>query len=141
LTRVVADSNIFVSAIRFGGRPAVFLQAAEDGLFVLVVSETILAEVGEVLSRKFEWSDDRVAVSLRRIRAITSVIAPDLALTACEDPDDDRILEAAVAGNAKYIVSGDKHLLRMGSFRGIEIVRVRDFWECLRREENSGPNA
>jgi len=48
-------------------------------------------------------------------------------LSACDDPDDDRILEAAVEGCADCIVSGDKHLLRMKTFQGIEILKVGEF--------------
>ena len=56
------------------------------------------------------------------------MVTPEFELTDCQDPDDNRILEAAVAGRADCIVSGDKrHLLRMGTFRGIEIVTASDF--------------
>ena len=42
-----------------------------------------------------------------------------------EDPDDDLVLECAVAGRVDTIVSGDRHLLTLASFRGISIMRVR----------------
>jgi predicted nucleic acid-binding protein len=71
--RVVADSNIFVSAILFGGKPAALLQAAEDGRCQLVVSEPILSEVAEVIARKFEWSEERVASRVARIRAAAEI--------------------------------------------------------------------
>jgi len=48
-------------------------------------------------------------------------------VTDCEDPDDNRILEAAVEGLADVIVSGDKHLLRMKSLRGVEILTIGEF--------------
>jgi uncharacterized protein len=127
LIRVVADSNIYVSALRFGGRPEEFLKAAENGRYVLVVSEPILSEVAEVFSRKFGWSEDQVAIGVGRIRAVAELTAPTVQLSACDDPDDNRILEAAVDGEADYILSGDKHLLRMKNFRGIEILPVSDF--------------
>jgi len=44
-----------------------------------------------------------------------------------EDPDDDRVLECAVAGKADYIVSGDRHLLKLGSFEDIQIATVRQY--------------
>ena len=43
------------------------------------------------------------------------------------DPDDDRVLECAVAGRADYIVSGDRHLLKLGSYDDIPILTVRQF--------------
>jgi putative PIN family toxin of toxin-antitoxin system len=137
--RVVADSNIFVSAMRFGGKPAEFVIAAESRRFTLVVSEQILLELADVFSRKFHWSEDRVASSLGRVRAIATVTSPSLKLSACVDPDDDRILEAAVDGRADFIVSGDKHLLRMKTFQGIEILKVGEFllWNAPERSEES----
>jgi uncharacterized protein len=128
LTRVVADSNIYIiSAMRFGGRPEEFLRAAEDGRFVLLVSEPILREVAEVFVRKFGWHEARVFGALQRIRAIAELTVPEVLISACVDPDDDRILEAAVAGRATHIVSGDKDLLRMNGFQDVEIVTVNDF--------------
>jgi uncharacterized protein len=58
---------------------------------------------------------------------VAEVVSPDFELTECQDPDDNRILEAAVAGHADVIVSGDKHLLRMNRFRGTQILTVDDF--------------
>lgn len=56
------------------------------------------------------------------------IVEPCFAITECADPDDNRILEAAVEGRADCIVTGDRrHLLRMKAFRGIEIITVNDF--------------
>lgn len=127
--RVVADSNIFVSALLFGGKPAELLRAAEDGRCVLVVSEQILSEVAEVFARKFRREENWVATALERIQATAELSVPTMQLLACADPDDNRILEAAVEGRADCIVSGDKHLLRMKVFRGIEILTPNEFLE------------
>ena len=127
MTRVVADSNIIVSALRFGGKPEKFLRAAEEGLYVLVLSDAILSETAEVLARKFGLTADRAASHLGRIRKSADLIVTNLTIAACVDPDDDRILEAAVASGATHIVTGDKHLLRMKTFRGIDILTVSDF--------------
>jgi predicted nucleic acid-binding protein len=58
---------------------------------------------------------------------MSELVSPDFVLMDCQDPDDNRILEAAVAGSADVIVTGDKHLLRMHPFRGIEILKVDAF--------------
>jgi predicted nucleic acid-binding protein len=58
---------------------------------------------------------------------MAEIVKPDIVLSDYEDPDDNRILEAAVAGRVACIVSGDRHLLRMKVFRGVEIVNVNDF--------------
>jgi hypothetical protein len=61
------------------------------------------------------------------IWVMADVVKPDIVLSDCEDPDDNRILEAAVAGGVECVVSGDRHLLRMKVFRGVEIVNVDEF--------------
>jgi putative PIN family toxin of toxin-antitoxin system len=131
--RVVADSNIFISTLQFGGKPAKFIRAAEEERLRLLASEPILLEIADVLSRKFNRSGDEIAASLAHIRSIADMVVPQFAIAACVDPDDDRILEAAVEGRADAIVTGDKHLLSMKSFRKIEICTVRDFLSALDR--------
>ena len=122
--RVVADSNIFVSALVFGGKPERFLRSAEAGDFRLVASEEILLEIADVLSRKFHRNADQVAASLARVRAASETVHPRFTVADCPDPDDNRVLEAAIEGRADLIVSGDKHLLNMNPFRGVEICTV-----------------
>jgi uncharacterized protein len=69
-----------------------------------------------------------VAEADHLIRAFAEVVQPTRRLAAVsEDPDDDRILECAVAAGAHVLVSGDQHLLRLGKFEGIVIVTVAAF--------------
>ncbi len=125
--RVVFDTNVFISGLTFGGKPAFVLQMAAKAECLLVTSEDILLEIEDVLLRKFLWSAGKVAAALVGIRAMAEVVEPGILLSDCEDPDDNRILEAAVAGRAVCIVSGDRHLLRMKVFRRIQIVTVNEF--------------
>jgi uncharacterized protein len=129
--RVVFDTNVFISGLNFGGKPAIALQMAANAECTLVTSDDILLEIQDVLLRKFLWSTKNVVATLAGIRELADVVRPDFTLTDCEDPDDNRILEAAVAGEVECIVSGDRHLLRMSMFRGIEIVNVNDFVDRL----------
>ncbi len=103
------------------------MQKMGPGRCILIVSEEILAELADVLLRKFIWPRATVELAIHRIRTIAEVVNPEFELTECTDPDDNRILEAAVEGAADCIVSGDKHLLRMKRFRGIEVLTVNDF--------------
>jgi uncharacterized protein len=48
-----------------------------------------------------------------------------------DDPDDDRVLECAIAGRADFIVSGDRHLLKLGSYDGVSILTVRNFLDRI----------
>ncbi len=95
---------------------AIVLQMAAKAECTLVTSEDILLEIADVLRRKFLWSTGNVAATLTGIRAMAEVVKPEIVLSDCEDPDDNRILEAAIAGRVACIVSGDRHLLRMKVF-------------------------
>ena len=125
--RVVLDTNVLVSGLRSDGGPRLALEMAEAGLYRLILSEAMLLELDDVLERKFDWSRRLRTNTLRGLRATAEMVEPNFVLTNCIDPDDNRILEAAVAGRSDCIVSGDKHLRRMGRFQGVEIVTVSDF--------------
>lgn len=125
--RIVLDTNIFISALIYRGRPEALLQMISLDIYSLTTSEEILQELESVLLRKFGWPGHRADAALRSIRRVAELVRPQVIVTDCEDPDDNRILEAAVAGSADVIVTGDKHLLRMHLFRGIEILKVDAF--------------
>jgi putative PIN family toxin of toxin-antitoxin system len=130
--RAVADTNVLISALVFGGLPETFLQLGLLGQFRLVTSSVLLDELDEKLRGKFEISSI-ISFSIREsLTSVALVVAPQVHLTVVkDDPDDDRVLECAVSGEAEFIVTGDRHLLRMGTFNGIEIVPVRDFMSSL----------
>lgn len=130
MMRVVADTNVFISALMFGGLPGRFLDLALRGRFTLVTSKALLDELNEKLREKFAVSE-RDALTIRaKLEGNASVVDPDFELNAVpDDPDDNRVLECAVAGRADFIVSGDRHLLRIGNYEGIAIVTVRQFLE------------
>jgi hypothetical protein len=129
--RVVADTNVFISALMFGGLPGVFLDLALRRRFTLVTSMALLDELDEKLRGKFAVSE-RDALAIRaKLEGNATLADPDFGLNAVpEDPDDNRVLECAVAGKADLIVSGDRHLLRIESYDGIAIVSVRQFLEA-----------
>ena len=96
----------------------------------LHASTFILDEVGRVLGEKFGWEEDRIGRAVVQVRRIAArVHEPEQSVEMIEDnPTDNRILECALAADAQTIVTGDKkHLLPLGSFRGISIVGLRDF--------------
>ncbi len=128
--RVVADTNVFISALMFGGLPGRFLDLALRRRFTLVTSKAILDELDEKLRGKFAVSESD-ALGIRAKLESSAVLAdPDFQLNAVpDDPDDNCVLECAVAGKADWIVSGDRHLLRIDSYDGIAIVTVRQFLE------------
>ncbi len=129
MLRVTADTNIFISALNFGGKPEQFLRGAEAGAIQLFVSDAILAEVRRVLrSEKFGWPENEIDKALQELRRFSLRVEPSEALNViAADPSDNRILECAVAAKADYIVSGDKHLLRLKAFRNALVLKVADF--------------
>jgi len=128
--RVVADTNILISAFLFGGLPRVFLERGLAGAFSLVTSGALLDELDEKLNGKFAVPENKRRAFLSQLKSKASVVNPSFVLDAVpDDPDDNRVLECAVAGKANCIVSGDRHLLRLGSYEGIAILTVRRFIE------------
>lgn len=130
---VVFDTNIFFSAIGWKGRPFTCLERARLGAADGVTSQTILDELAEKLREKLAFSEEQIADTLADLlgymRMIT--VTEQLAVIAA-DPDDDRVLECAVAAQADYIVTGDrKHLLPLGTFRGIAIISAAELLALL----------
>ena len=126
--RVVADTNILISGLLFGGLPRALIDLATAERFTLITSEKLLDELCEKLDRKFHFDATDTRQFLEKIRRIAEIAKPDFCLEAVPgDPDDNRVLECAVEGKADFIVSGDKHLLRLGSHAGIAIITVRQF--------------
>jgi len=127
MIRGVVDSNVYISALVFGGVPSAVLQLAEEGEFTLWVSEPIRAEVEGVLTRKFAWSEQRLSMARRAVWSLANLVTPRQPVTACDDPADNRILECALEAQAQVIVTGDDDLLRLKRFEGIQILAPRAF--------------
>lgn len=129
---VTADTNLYVSALVFGGKPLEFLERARAGEIDLTVSEDIIAEVAHVLRDKFGWETVQVARAYDIIIGCARVVEPTERLRVVrEDPDDDRILECAVAARAHVLITGDLDLRHMREFRGIRIVPLAELGEIL----------
>ncbi len=139
MKRVVADTNVLVSAIQFGGKPKQLLDLAVDGRVDLALSEAILEETLRVLRNKFHRTSDEVKEIDKQLRVVGRIVTPTESITVVDaDPSDDRILECAVAADAQAIVSGDKHLLALGSFRGIRIQRIGEFLIEIEDQRRNG---
>jgi putative PIN family toxin of toxin-antitoxin system len=125
---VTADSNIYISALNFGGPPDRLLDMARAGDIELHISDDILGEVLRVLRDKFRWTDEALALAKDRIGDFTKTIQPGQAVQiVTADPTDNKILECALAGKSDYIVTGDRHLLDLGQFEGKRIIKTTDF--------------
>ena len=126
MRRIVVDTNVFVSALNFAGWPLRALRQAEES-FEICTSADLIAELERVLLTKFNWQQKEMDRFLEPLLATTCLVKPTVVITACRDPDDNRVLECAIAAGAQLIVSGDKDLLSLDVFRGIRIVTPRQF--------------
>ena len=118
----------------FGGVVQMVLLAAVEGKVLPVTSVDLLRELEAVLkSRKFNYSPEALSTILYEVQTLAVMAYPKLKLNVIKrDPPDNRVLESAVAGNADWIVSGDKDLLELGKFRGVKIYSPTEFLNILK---------
>jgi putative PIN family toxin of toxin-antitoxin system len=127
-----ADTNVYISALVFAGVPGQFLKEAEAGHFSLAISDAILNEIWGVLRDKFAWSEAAIAETRSLLSGCTTLVQPAQSLDVVpDDPDDNRIIECAVAAGSRFIVTGDEHLLRLGNYENIQILKVTDFLKLM----------
>lgn len=90
----------------------------------MVTSSPLLEELGRVLRYpKFLLGQEEISLFERDVREHALVVHPQRHLQVIpEDPDDDRVLECAVTGSAGWIITGDPHLLVLGTYEEIRIV-------------------
>ncbi len=126
---VVFDTNILIAALlSTNGNPFRCLALARIGQVESVTCQEILDEFAEKLILKFKFSQDMAAAAVEQVRNVSRLVEISTELKAVEaDPDDDMVIECGVVGNATHIVTGDKHLLSLGSYQTIAIVRATEF--------------
>ena len=122
--KAILDTNVLISAYVFpGGRPEAVYRLALEGSLEIGTSRTLLAEFGRVLGQKFGWIPDRVDAAVAQVARIAVVVEPgEVVQVVSTNPADDRVLEAARAFDADVIVSGDRHLLDLGTWSEIGII-------------------
>lgn len=136
--RAVIDTNVIISAfIKEDSPPGAVLHAWRKGDFQLVSSPALLSELEQVISRprirartKYSRQDEILAIAEFAESAL--IVEPAVALSVVTvDADDDRLFEAAIEGGANFIVSGDRRVLDVESFQGVEIVTPTRFMAIL----------
>ena len=127
--RVVLDTNVLISAVVFGGKPRMILEAVFRGEATLFFSSHIIDELRGVLERpKFGFPSEMIQTILSELYAVGNFVAPsERIFQVQEDPDDNRILECAIEANANYIVSGDAHLLDLKHYQNVRIVSPDEY--------------
>ncbi|MDQ3708447.1 MAG: putative toxin-antitoxin system toxin component, PIN family [Actinomycetota bacterium] len=127
------DTNVLVSAFVFpGGPPEFVFRRVLEGSTTLIVSRPLLAELGGVLTDKFGWEASYVEELLAQLLRVGELVEPQQRVDDVhDDPADNRVLEAAAEGDADMIVSGDRHLRRLGSWRGVPVLDPAAFLDEL----------
>jgi len=139
MLRAVLDANVLASAfIRPQGPSGQILRDfVEKRSFDLVLSSAILAEFRRVLfyprlRKELDCSDDAIEVNVAALGVLADLAEGEIEVRAVkDDPDDDKYLAAALLGRAGFVVSGDRHLLNLGEYQGIRILKPRTFLELL----------
>ena len=131
--RVVADTNILVLALLFGGPPEQVFLAGLRGEIQLLTSLTLLKELEKVLKEKFKLSIPLVREIVEEVREVAEIVEVFSHTKAISYPDEDnRVLECAVDGKADFIVTGDtRHILPLKEYSGIRILSPSEFLKHL----------
>lgn len=125
----VFDTNVLFSGVGWKGRPFECLELARAGVVDGATCRELLDELAEKLQTKLSFSAEQSLETVADLLTFLRVVPITGRLKAVPvDPDDDKVLECAVAAAATHIVTGDRrHLLRLGYFRGIPIVTPAGF--------------
>ena len=128
--RAVLDTNAVVSALLFGGISSELVSLWQNGSIALLLSREILDEYLRVFSYpKFGLAEEEIKELIQEeILPYAEVVKPKRRLRVVKrDPSDDKFIDCAVAGKARIIISGDKDLLSLGSYRQIRILSPAQF--------------
>ena len=127
---IVIDTNVVISAILFGGGPGKLIDLWKKGRLTPLITEEIMTEYIRVLAYpKFMLSEEEINYIIQQeilpfFKVVKSVSGPAIII---KDPDDDKFIQCAQAGNAKIIISGDRHLLALKSHHNIKILTPIQF--------------
>jgi putative PIN family toxin of toxin-antitoxin system len=141
--RAVLDANILGPGLMMGrGAPSDVVKLWRAGRFDLIVSEHLLGELTRTLMKPYwqtRFTAERIdgAIELAHTEARLADPLPVVRGVATHWQDD-RVIATALAGSANYLVTGDKELLRLKSYRTVRIVAPLEFLEFLRAEDEAG---
>ena len=130
--KIVFDTNIYISAfvIPGGNAEKAYLQAI-NGDFELCSSVAILTELARKLDEKFSWEKHKISQLITSINNLATVFKTTPWLKVVSDDPDNRILECAIKAEANFLVTGDKHLLKLRNYGKFEIIKLSTFLTIL----------
>ena len=128
MKKIVCDTNILISAFIFpGGPPEEILHGVLMRDYRLGISKSIMEEFEKVLKYKFSWPEGEVSEITELISRNSTMVEPKYTVKIINDSPDNRILECADEFNADFIISGDRHILKLKTYKHIRILQASDF--------------
>ena len=128
--KVVIDTNVVISALLFGGEPGKLVAFWQQGIIKPSASKEIIDEYLRVLAYpKFELSEEEINYLLyQEILPYFDIIdvQPGPRIIK-KDPEDDKFIRCASAAKARYIISGDHHLLALKEYQKVKILSPSEF--------------
>ena len=126
---VVYDTNILFSSILWRSKPNHCIELARQNIVKGLTCQEIIEELVEILRIKAKFSPSQLTDTTEELLSFLRLVKITNTLKVVEaDPDDDKVIECAVAGAATHIITGDhRHLLPLGSYQGIAIITAADF--------------
>ncbi|EIE01055.1 MULTISPECIES: putative toxin-antitoxin system toxin component, PIN family [Leptospira] len=130
MLKVLIDTNVYISAILFGGKPKVILEELISGKIIGYISDSILKEIEETLKKpKFKLSEEFISIVLSEIESLTEKIV-NISLkdyAGLRDRDDYHILESAISAKVDYLITGDQDLLVLKNLKSLKIISPEQY--------------
>jgi putative PIN family toxin of toxin-antitoxin system len=126
---IVLDTNVFISGIFWKGDSNKVLQLWKEGNVQLINSIEIIVEISRILSDfKIQLPEDIKKEWIHLITLNSTIVEPKEKFDIVkDDPTDNKFINVAVAGKAEYIITNDKHLLKIKQFRAVKIITAKEF--------------
>jgi putative PIN family toxin of toxin-antitoxin system len=131
----VIDTNVLISSIFWTGKPKQILNKVRHGEILFLTSGILLRELKEVLIEKnkpFKLSEEEAERIIIEMRELAEIIPTHTRETVCQDEKDNSVLECAIDGGAKFIVTGDVHLLKLNPLQRHSNYHCYGFLKILR---------
>lgn len=131
---VTLDTNVIISSFLTPGKSREIIDLAARRKILVFSSPQLEEELIKTLREKLKYSEEELSQALITFREIVhKLVYPQRKLkVVVEDETDNRIIEGGVEGKVKYIISGDRHLLKLGKYKGIKILNPSDFLKSLK---------
>jgi len=135
MVRVVLDTNVFINANRGEfSYPKRILDLVRQGKIVAVITRSVQHENELIINRLI--NDKNLQGDIREYLALTVDVEPSRVQVVIEDKQDIKLLEAAVGGEAEFLITDDKHLLVIEKYRGVEILTPSAWWQWWERKQD-----